>query len=78
MTGSPATISPQDSRFPSRTAALRRWIFPGFLALHAGVWTALPTLLYPNLPLDLIEALVYGREWQLGYDKLPPLPWWLV
>jgi hypothetical protein len=32
----------------------------------------------PNLPLDLIEALTYGREWQLGYDKLPPLPWWLV
>ena len=41
-------------------------------------WTALPALLYPNLPLDLIEALTYGREWQLGYDKLPPLPWWLV
>jgi hypothetical protein len=35
-------------------------------------------VLYPNLPLDLIEALTYGREWQLGYDKLPPLPWWLV
>ncbi len=49
-----------------------------FLGLHAAVWTALPSLLYPNLPLDLIEALVYGREWQLGYDKLPPLPWWLV
>jgi len=48
------------------------------LLLHAVVWTALPTLLYANLPLDLIEALVYGREWQLGYDKLPPLPWWLV
>jgi 4-amino-4-deoxy-L-arabinose transferase-like glycosyltransferase len=48
------------------------------LALHAVVWTVLPALLYPNLPLDLIEALVYGREWQLGYDKLPPLPWWLV
>jgi 4-amino-4-deoxy-L-arabinose transferase-like glycosyltransferase len=50
----------------------------GFALLHAVVWTALPTLLYPNLPLDLIEALMYGREWQLGYDKLPPLPWWLV
>ena len=49
-----------------------------FLALHVVVWTALPTLLYPNLPLDLIEALTYGREWQLGYDKLPPLPWWLI
>jgi 4-amino-4-deoxy-L-arabinose transferase-like glycosyltransferase len=52
--------------------------FGVFLALHFLVWTALPSLLYPNLPLDLIEALTYGREWQLGYDKLPPLPWWLV
>jgi len=49
-----------------------------FLALHFLVWTALPSLLYANLPLDLIEALTYGREWQLGYDKLPPLPWWMV
>src|ERR1700712_3214822 len=49
-----------------------------FCGLHFAVWTLLPALLYPNLPLDLIEALVYGREWQLGYDKLPPLPWWLI
>ena len=69
----------------SRRVPLLAWIaarpgraFAAFLALHAAVWTALPTLLYPNLPLDLIEALMYGREWQLGYDKLPPLPWWLV
>jgi 4-amino-4-deoxy-L-arabinose transferase-like glycosyltransferase len=53
-------------------------VFAAFLALHAVVWTVLPSLLYANLPLDLIEALMYGREWQLGYDKLPPLPWWLV
>jgi hypothetical protein len=52
--------------------------FAGFLALHFVVWSVLPTLLYANLPLDLIEALTYGREWQLGSDKLPPLPWWLV
>src|SRR6202167_564702 len=52
--------------------------FGGFLALHFAVWTVLPALLYANLPLDLIEALSYGREWQFGYDKLPPLPWWLV
>ena len=69
----------------SRSISLPAWIaarpgraFAAFLGLHAAVWTALPTLLYPNLPLDLIEALIYGREWQLGYDKLPPLPWWLV
>ncbi len=52
--------------------------FAVFCVLHAAVWTVLPALLYPNLPLDLIEALTYGQEWQLGYDKLPPLPWWLV
>jgi len=52
--------------------------FAVFAVLHAVAWTALPALLYPNLPLDLIEALTYGREWRLGYDKLPPLPWWLV
>src|SRR5919108_6232373 len=55
-----------------------RAAFAAFLALHVVLWTALPALLYANLPLDLIEALTYGREWQLGYDKLPPLPWWLV
>jgi 4-amino-4-deoxy-L-arabinose transferase-like glycosyltransferase len=52
--------------------------FAGFLVVHGLVWTALPSLLYFNLPLDVIEALTYGREWQLGYDKLPPLPWWTV
>jgi hypothetical protein len=52
--------------------------FGGFLALHAVVWTALPSLLYYNLPLDVIEAMTYGREWQAGYDKLPPLPWFLA
>src|SRR5436309_2960589 len=69
----------------TRRAGLIRWIerrpgtaFASFLALHFAVWTVLPALLYANLPLDLIEALVYGREWQLGYDKLPPLPWWLA
>ncbi len=53
-------------------------VFAALLLLHAVVWTALPATLYLNLPLDLIEARVYGREWQLGYDKLPPLPWWMV
>jgi hypothetical protein len=52
--------------------------FGAFLTQQFLVWTVLPALFYPNLPLDLIEALTYGREWQLGYDKLPPLPWWMV
>jgi 4-amino-4-deoxy-L-arabinose transferase-like glycosyltransferase len=69
---------------PDNVAVLDRIVAaPGralaaILVLHALVWTALPAFLYANLPLDLIEALTYGREWQFGYDKLPPLPWWLV
>src|SRR5437764_7237993 len=70
---------------PATLAGLIRWIefrpgaaFAIFLVLHFTLWTLLPALFYANLPLDLIEALVYGREWQLGYDKLPPLPWWLI
>src|SRR5262249_50598200 len=54
-----------------------RTALAAFLAVHALVWTALPALLYYNLPLDVIEAMTYGREWQIGYDKLPPLPWFL-
>jgi len=67
-------------RFPllARIATVPAQALATILLLHAAVWTALPALLYINLPLDLIEALIYGREWQLGYDKLPPLPWWLI
>ena len=44
----------------------------------SSIWTALPALLSHNLQLDLIEDLALGREWQLGYWKHPPLPWWLA
>jgi hypothetical protein len=74
----PALSTPGRPGLSSVIAAYPGRLLAAFFALHAVVWTALPALLYPNLPLDLIEALVYGREWQLGYDKLPPLPWWLV
>jgi hypothetical protein len=39
--------------------------FLTFALAHAAIWTILPYALYANLPLDLIEALTYGREWQL-------------
>jgi Dolichyl-phosphate-mannose-protein mannosyltransferase len=76
--GAPSLSSARGLPLVAAIAAYPGRAFAVFLALHAAVWTALPALIYPNLPLDLIEALMYGREWQLGYDKLPPLPWWLV
>src|SRR4051794_10887165 len=48
------------------------------LGLHVLIWTALPILICPNLQLDLLEDLALGKEWQLGYWKHPPLPWWVA
>ena len=48
------------------------------LVLHVVIWTVLPALLSHNLQLDLAEDLALGKEWQLGYWKHPPLPWWLA
>ncbi|WP_211947520.1 glycosyltransferase family 39 protein [Cupriavidus yeoncheonensis] len=43
---------------------------------HVILWTLLPSLLLKNASLDIIEALAWGHEWQLGYEKDPPLwPW---
>jgi hypothetical protein len=52
--------------------------FWSFAAVHALLWTLVPTLLFNSLPLDAIEGVAYGRDWQLGYWKHPPLPWLLL
>lgn len=63
---------------PPMSAARPAVIFWGFLAAHVTAWTVLPALANPNLPLDVIEGLAWGREWQLGYTKHPPLSAWLM
>lgn len=48
------------------------------LGLHILIWTVIPILICPNLQLDLADELALGKEWQLGYWKHPPLPWWVA
>ena len=43
---------------------------------HLIVWTLLPMLCNTCLPLDSIEAVMWGSQWQWGYDKHPPLSAW--
>jgi len=50
------------------------WVVGFQLAL----WTLVPTLVNQNLPLDVVEAIAWGHEWQWGYDKHPPLSGWLA
>jgi hypothetical protein len=51
-------------------------LFAGFILLHVAIWTILPLLAAQNLPVDTIEALLWGQEWQAGYHKHPPLSAW--
>ncbi|HEY7300083.1 MAG TPA: glycosyltransferase family 39 protein [Xanthobacteraceae bacterium] len=54
-----------------------RRVLACLLGVHLVVWTVLPILVCPNLQIDLVEGLALGKEWQLGYWKHPPLPWWI-
>ena len=55
-----------------------RRILLWFIGLHAALWTFLGHVMRPNFPVDVIEMLVWGREWQWGYFKHPPLPAWVM
>ncbi len=63
------------SAMPEDRTRLLFWLFAG---LHLVLWTVVPTLTQPNAPLDTIEMLYWGHEWQLGYYKHPPLPGWIA
>ena len=47
------------------------------LIWHLGFWVLAPCLAYRMLPLDTLELLGWGQEWQWGYYKHPPLGPWL-
>jgi len=65
-----ATVSSQP-RTPLRAIAL-------VAALYVLVWSLLPPLLSSSLPLDVVESLSWGREWEWGYYKHPPLAPWVL
>ena len=64
---------------PEQAAELRlaRRILWLFLLGHLVAWTSLAVLTQPNAPVDTVEMLYWGHEWELGYHKHPPLPSWI-
>lgn len=44
---------------------------------HLIIWTVIPYISNKNLPLDVIEALAWGQNFDLGYTKHPPLSAWI-
>ncbi len=49
------------------------WVF---VVLHVLIWVTICLVTQPNMPLDMVEMLYWGQQWQLGYHKHPPLPAW--
>jgi 4-amino-4-deoxy-L-arabinose transferase-like glycosyltransferase len=49
-----------------------------FCLLHLVIWTLVPSLIHQNYPLDVIESIVWGNEFDLGYHKHPPLTAWVT
>jgi hypothetical protein len=45
---------------------------------HITVWTLVPYISNKNLPLDTIEHLTWGKDFLWGYDKHPPLTYWIL
>lgn len=54
------------------------WLALLVVLLHAAVWTLVPSLVNRSLPFDVLDAMAWGREWQWGYYKHPPLSAWLA
>lgn len=46
--------------------------------LYVLAWSLLMPLLSSSLPLDVVESIAWGREWQWGYYKHPPLAPWVL
>ena len=65
---------------PDSAAGARLPIFMFFLLGHVAVWTLYAWLSHNNLSssADLTEAYAWGREFQWGYHKHPPLSAWIA
>jgi 4-amino-4-deoxy-L-arabinose transferase-like glycosyltransferase len=68
--------SPPDRPDPAPVPDLRPLLW-ALMAWHLLFWTLAPAFGYRMLPLDTLELLGWGQEWQWGYYKHPPLGAWL-
>ncbi|MDR3450517.1 MAG: glycosyltransferase family 39 protein [Alphaproteobacteria bacterium] len=53
-------------------------LFWAFALTHLVLWTLVPSLACPNLPLDVVEGYAWGKEWLLGTHKHPPMQAWIL
>src|SRR3954447_12537535 len=56
------------------------WLVSGFAAAHAVLWTLVLCNLKAaqDVHMDVAEAFAWGKKFQLGYGKHPPLTGWIA
>ena len=64
--------------FKSRRQDSTVFIFWMMMAGHLLAYLSVCLVTQPNLPLDAVEMIFWGQQWQLGYHKHPPLPAWIA
>jgi 4-amino-4-deoxy-L-arabinose transferase-like glycosyltransferase len=59
------------------------WTAPGYLVAALCLtqivfWTAVPTITYKALPMDVVEIYAWGPHWMIGSYKHPALTSWVL
>lgn len=62
----------------ARLAARPERALAAFVGVQVLCWTLVLVVVSTAPRLDVVEMLVWGREWQIGTFKHPPLPAWLA
>ena len=78
MQTAPVTLAQSnDLSAPNGTDSTIR-IFWSLMSIHVAIYLTVCLVTQPNMPLDMVEMLFWGQQWQLGYHKHPPLPAWIT
>lgn len=48
-----------------------------FILVYIAVFSLIPIFTRNVIPFDMVENLYWGKEWQFGYEKHPPLFAWI-
>ncbi|MFM8826070.1 MAG: glycosyltransferase family 39 protein [Actinomycetota bacterium] len=76
MQAPPAQPSASVAVIPAADPSIRA--FWAFVLVHVAAWTIAPAIAQRSVPFDTVEMLYWGRAWQWGYYKHPPLPAWIA
>jgi 4-amino-4-deoxy-L-arabinose transferase-like glycosyltransferase len=71
-------LKPPRTRLASAFMERPLHFFATLCAAQVLLWTLIPTFAFSNLSLDILENIGWGREWQWGYYKHPPLQAWVT